>query len=488
MSIEAVQDTPKSNANGSSAAGSPSSTSSRRTRLQSITPDKAEGNMNVLIVDDEKNILETMAATVTSIGYQAFTAHNPRQAMRQLKEKDIHAMFLDMRLGKESGLDFLKSVRNEGIQLPAIVFTAYSSVESAIDALKSGATDYIQKPFYPKDIKQMLDRIHEDRHVEAVPAKTAPTDTKKRSTILFESRQESVQKTLAVAEKAASSEANLLILGQSGTGKTVLARHLHSLSSRSQEPFVTVNCPSLSRDLLESELFGHMKGAFTGAVSDTWGKVAAAHKGTLFLDEIGELPQEIQPKLLRLLQEKEYERVGETQTRSSNVRVIAATNRNLEAEVEAGRFRVDLYYRLKVIELSLPPLVERPSDILPLAENYLAYFAGESKRPNLHFSKEAQNTLLEYGWPGNLREMRNVVERASILSENDEIGPHHLPSSLQEREESSIRPGHSVPLARLEEEHIRLILEKAESLEQAARILEIDTATLYRKRKRMGLA
>ncbi|MGE9291166.1 MAG: sigma 54-interacting transcriptional regulator, partial [Puniceicoccales bacterium] len=260
-----------------------------------------------------------------------------------------------------------------------------------------------------------------------------------------------------------------------------------SISPRSEGPFVTVNCPSLSRELLESELFGHVKGAFTGAVQETWGKVSAAEDGTLFLDEIGELPLSIQPKLLRLLQEQEYERVGESKTRSSNIRVIAATNRNLETEVKEGRFREDLYYRLKVIELRLPPLAERPSDILPLAENYLTHLSRESNHRDMFFNEEARMVLSTYNWPGNLREMRNVIERAVILSDGPEIGPENLPSEIANSEETTVRPGQSISLARIEEEHIRKVLAKSDSMEKAARILEIDTATLYRKRKKMGL-
>jgi NtrC-family two-component system response regulator AlgB len=287
--------------------------------------------------------------------------------------------------------------------------------------------------------------------------------------------------------RAAESEATMLILGPSGTGKTVLARAIHERSKRADRPFVTINCPSLSRELLESELFGHVKGSFTGAVKDTFGKVAAADTGTLFLDEIGELPLEIQPKLLRLLQDREFERLGDTRTRRADVRLIAATNRDLAKEVAAGRFREDLFYRLKVIAVEMPPLADRPGDLLTLAHNYLRFFAAAKGQPKLSFSREAIEAISTYPWPGNLRELRNVIERAVILASGDVIEPKDFPDEFRQQEETAFRPGYLVTLEQLEEEHIRRIVAKAESLERAAQILGIDTATLYRKRKRMNL-
>ncbi len=296
-----------------------------------------------------------------------------------------------------------------------------------------------------------------------------------------------MQKTYEIAFKAARSDASMLLLGPSGTGKSVLAQQIHAASHRHEGPFVSISCPSLSRELLESELFGHAKGAFTGAVREAWGKVRAADGGTLFLDEVGDLPAAIQPKLLRLLQERQYERVGETRTRSADVRIIAATNRDMEAEVEAKRFREDLYYRLNVISITMPPLVERQADIESLAQNFLDFFAREQNRGQIRFTRKALDSLVRHAWPGNLREMRNVVERAIILSEGPEIDAVDL-SMVGGKDNGSLRPGQPVSLGDIEEEHIRRVIARCDNLEEAAGVLGIDTATLYRKRKRMGLA
>jgi NtrC-family two-component system response regulator AlgB len=284
--------------------------------------------------------------------------------------------------------------------------------------------------------------------------------------------------------KAAASAATLLLTGESGTGKSVLARALHLYSPRRDNAFVTVACPSLSKELLESELFGHVRGAFTGAVGETWGKVKAAEGGTLFLDEIGELPIEIQPKLLRLLQEREYERVGDTKPRKADVRVIAATNRRVEDLVKEGKFREDLYYRLNVITIEMPPLRQRPLDLPSLARQNLKMFAKQSARTIKDFTPAAMSALQRYPWPGNLRELRNVIERAVILAAGEKIDVNDFPDSLRGSQPSGAVIGNRVSLEELEREHIMRVIEIASSMDEAAQILGIDPATLYRKRKK----
>ena len=444
--------------------------------------------MNILIVDDEKNVLNTTAVTVDTAGHKAFTAFNTRQADRILEEEDIHAILLDRMLHNESGLDYLERLGKEGNRRPVVIFTAHSSIESAVESMRKGAYTYIEKPFVPEQIrhtlKQLQERMKLDRRIEDLETQVASD----YPLLLFDTAEPAIRDAYTIAFKAARSDASILLLGPSGTGKSVMAKRIHEASARSENPFVSISCPSLSKELLESELFGHVKGAFTGAVKEAWGKVKAAEGGTLFLDEIGDLPASIQPKLLRLLQEREFERIGEARTRSADVRIIAATNHDLEKAVQEGRFREDLLYRLNVISIHMPALAERQADIAALAENFLHFFARQQNRNGLHFSRDAMDSLSRYPWPGNLREMRNVIERAVILSDSQEITAELLGlPGWKAFDPPFIRPGQPVTLKTIEEEHIRRVIERSKNLETAADTLGIDTATLYRKRKRMGL-
>jgi NtrC-family two-component system response regulator AlgB len=294
--------------------------------------------------------------------------------------------------------------------------------------------------------------------------------------------------------RAAKTPASILILGESGTGKSVVARAVHQQSHLADKAFVTVSCPSLSRELLESELFGHVKGAFTGALRDHWGKVSAAAGGTLFLDEIGDLPMEIQPKLLRLLQEREYERVGENVTRQAEVRIIAATSHDLKKRVGEGTFREDLYFRINVITAEMPPLREREGDLIRFAEHYFRHFAGVCGRRLEGFSQEAAVAIRDYSWPGNLRELRNAIERAVIMVRSNKIGLEDLPAEVRGKVVSGLngtdlklQVGSLVSMEQLQEAHIRKVVERTSNLAEAAEVLGIDQATLYRKRKKLGL-
>jgi NtrC-family two-component system response regulator AlgB len=304
----------------------------------------------------------------------------------------------------------------------------------------------------------------------------------------LQTSEESMRRVLEVAFKVAPSDATVLVRGESGTGKGVLARAIHARSPRAEAPFVTVNCPSLSAELLESDLFGHVKGAFTGAVQDTVGKVAAAEGGTLFLDEVGDLPLALQPKLLRLLQEKRYERVGEARTRVCDVRILTATNHDLHADTAAGRFREDLLYRLNVIELVVPPLRERRRDIGPLAEHLLQFFAKQAGKQLTGYTPEAREAIERHSWPGNVRELRNAIERGVILSSGPVVGLADLPAQVgAPLPGRAVEVGHEVTLEQLEAEHIRRVLLSKPTLDEAAAVLGIDPSTLYRKRKRYGL-
>ncbi len=337
---------------------------------------------------------------------------------------------LDLRLAQEQGLDLLPRLLRLAPGLHVVIVTAYATIETAVEAMRRGAFDYLPKPFTPDQLRVILDRI---AHLRRLQSQVDELEEQVRSVVPEVDLRTSAPKmraTLDVAFKTAASEASILLRGESGTGKGVLARAIHARSPRSANPFVTLHCPSLSAELLESELFGHVEGAFTGAVRDTVGKVAAAEGGTLFLDEIGDLPLALQPKLLRLLQERCYERVGESQTRAGNVRILAATNHNLEAEIAAGSFREDLYYRLNVIEVTVPPLHDRPSDILPLAEHLLRFFAKQNAKTISGFAEAVRDALLRYSWPGNIRELRNAIERGVILAAGPVVKLTDLPLQI----------------------------------------------------------
>ncbi|MDE3084918.1 MAG: sigma-54-dependent Fis family transcriptional regulator [Verrucomicrobiota bacterium] len=444
--------------------------------------------MRVLIVDDEPSIRKTTTIAVETMGHQVIGAAGGLRALKTLETESFDVCFLDLNLGGEDGLEVMDKLLKASPGMVVVIFTAYATINSAVEAMRRGAFDFIPKPFTPDQIRQILGKISKTRSLEQRVKQLESQLADESPEIDLGSAEPAMQKTLSIAFKAAETPATVLILGPSGTGKNILAREIHRRSAQRDAAFVTVNCPSLSRELLESELFGHVKGSFTGAVGDTLGKVAVADGGTLFLDEIGEMPLEIQPKLLRLLQEREYERVGEARPRKTNVRVIAATNRNLAEEVKNGRFREDLYYRLNVISVALLDLKDRPADLSRLADNCLKFFAGRIGKKIVGFSPQVRAAFAAYAWPGNLRELRNVIERAVILATDEMIELVDLPENFARASPaSSIAVGARVTLSELEAEHIRRVLSIAKNLDEAARILDIDPATLYRKRQKLGL-
>ncbi len=439
--------------------------------------------MNILVVDDEKNIRRAMAMALESMDHEVSCASNSATALAELRSAAFDVVLLDLRLAQENGLDVLEEILRISPQAAVIIVTAYAAVETAVEAMRRGAFDYLPKPCTPEQVRQVLARVEKTKKLERRVAELESRLGVDGPETELTTHSTAMQKALDIAFKAADSEATVLLLGESGTGKSVLARAIHQRSPRRAKAFVTVSCPSLSRELLESELFGHVKGSFTGAVADTQGKVAAADGGTLFLDEIGELPLEIQAKLLRLLQEREYERVGETKPRRANVRVISATNRDLSQAVATGKFREDLFYRLNVISVRLPALRERVNDIDRLALLHLKFLAQRSAKPVRTFSPAAVEAMRSYPWPGNLRELRNVIERAVILSGGAEIEPGDLADTIQPS--SDIRLGGKVSLEEIENEHIRRVVGNSRTLDEAAAVLGIDPATLYRKRKKL---
>ena len=442
--------------------------------------------LSILIVDDEPNIRKTLAIALEAEGHRVVAVSNLKDAMAEASRRFFDMALVDLRLGTESGMELIPALRTACPWMKVVVITAYASIDTAVEAMRRGAFDYLPKPFTPDQLLLLIRKITEVRTLEQRVAALQEALSEAAPEADLTSRSPVMQKTLALAQRVADSDATLLIRGESGTGKTMLARAIHSWSRRSAKNFGVVSCPSLSLELLESELFGHVKGAFTGALRDHLGRIAACEGGTLFLDEIGDLPLPLQAKLLRVLQEKEYERVGEVETRKADVRIIAATSVDLAEAVKVGRFREDLFYRLNVVEIIIPPLRERQEDILPLAERLLAFFARQNHRGLLGFTEEARLVLQHYPWPGNVRELRNVLERAVLLSPGETIGVENMPIHLAPMP-TEPKVGDLVSLETIEEMHIRQVLAATKSLEEAARILGMDPVTLWRRRKKYGV-
>ncbi len=441
--------------------------------------------MNALVIDDEPTIRRALRAALEAMGHAVVEAGTAVAARRQVEETAVDVAFLDLRLGRDDGLALLPELLAVSPALAVVVVTAHATIGSAVEAMRRGAFDYLPKPFTPDQIRVSLERWRTVSGLRREVTQLREQVKRASPDADLTTDEPAMRRQLDVAFRVAATDATLLVRGESGTGKGVLARAVHERSTRTAKPFVVVHCPSLSAELLESDLFGHAKGAFTGAVTATEGKAAAADGGTLFLDEIGDLPLPLQPKLLRFLQDKQFERVGETKTRTADVRLIAATNRPLEAEVKAGRFREDLLYRLNVIEVTLPPLRERPKDILPVAERLLGGFAAQFGKAAIAFTAEAREAIRTHAWPGNLRELRNAVERGVILCGSDGVGVEHLPALGGGS--GTVELGGDVTLDALEAEHLRRVLARCATLDDAAAVLGIDASTLYRKRKKLGL-
>ena len=437
----------------------------------------------LLVIDDEKNIRANLSTLFESAGHQVATAENAQEALALLaQEGGFDLVLSDYRMVEVNGLELLQEIKREFPSLPVILMTAYATVENAVAALKSGATDYVTKPFSLEQIQHVVDRALE---VQNLRAENRVLRDAVGDQPLLESRNCGMRRLFETARQAAASEATILLIGESGTGKNVLARQIHKWSPRSGGPFVVVNCTTLSEHLLESELFGHTRGSFTGAFKDKPGRLEAADQGTVFLDEIADLTPALQTKFLRFVQEQSFERIGGDRTIQVDARIIAASNRDLTAEVEARRFREDLFYRLNVITLEVPPLRERRTDILPLAERLLSVAAVRYHREKVHLSPEAASAIKRYSWPGNVRELRNAVERAVVLARTDVITPDYLPDALfRNHTEQPPTASGAVSLEDIEREHIIQVLAETPTLEDAAARLGINPSTLWHKRRR----
>ena len=442
--------------------------------------------LNVLLVDDEETSRQALALALDSLGHKPSMASTAGEALL-LTESGAHDLALvDLRLGADSGLELVSKLLEDSPWLKVAVITAHGSIETAVEAMRRGAMDYLEKPVSTaklgalarqistlRDLERGIERLREDLEGAVPPPR-------------FLTQSRAMREVYAMARRVAESDATVLIRGESGTGKGVLARSIHDWSRRSQHPFAVVSTPALGRELLESELFGHVKGAFTGAVRSRRGRISRTEGGTLFLDEIGAMPVELQPKLLRFLQDRTFERVGGDTTLSADVRVLVATNRDLEKAVEANEFREDLYFRVRVVEIRMPPLRERPEDIIPLAETFVDFFGARYGRPGARLTDKAKRALEEREWPGNVRELQNAVERAVILSNGTQVGAGSLPP-VGNGLGGVVGETPMITLDEAEKRHLQGVLEATTSGKDAAKVLGISTTTLWRRRRKHDL-
>jgi NtrC-family two-component system response regulator AlgB len=455
-------------------------------QMNNNAQDATPMTMNILVVDDDSTIRKTLSYCLAAEGYTVIAVSNSADALDEAKRRSFDLAFVDLKLGEANGMDLIPLLVSESSWTKIVVITGYASIETAVEAMRRGATDYIAKPFTPDQVRMLAKRIGRIRELEIQVAALKEDMQRLGPEAQLQSRNSGMQRVIEMAKKAAPSEAIVLLRGESGTGKSVLARAIHRWSLRAAKPMTVVACPAMPAELLESELFGHAKGAFTGAVRDNPGRIAACEGGTLFLDEIGDMAPSVQAKLLHFIQDKEYERLGEAKARQADVRVIAATNADIEKRVAEGLFREDLFYRLNVISLTLPPLRDRPEDILPLAMDFLHYFCRTNHKSILGFNEGVSERLRRYVWPGNVRELRNTVERAVILGSGEQLGEKDLPENIVPMA-GTPAIGDRVTLSAIEELHIRRVLANTSSLQEAADVLGIDQATLWRRRKTYGI-
>jgi two-component system, NtrC family, response regulator AtoC len=446
--------------------------------------------IHILVVDDDEITCNLLEEVLSKEGYGVEKALNGNEAIEKGAKKNYDVVLTDIKMAGADGMEVLHTYRQKSPDTIIVMMTAFGSIETAIGAIKEGAYDYVSKPFKLDEIKLTIRRALEQKRLieeNQLYRQELITKYKLENIVGRSSGMLQVYKTIA---RVADSRSTVLITGESGTGKELIARAIHFNSSRAAKPFVAVDCGALAETLLESELFGHVRGAFTGAVVNKKGLFEEADGGTCFLDEIGDISAAMQAKLLRVLQEHEIKKVGGTDTIKIDVRIVAATNKNLEELVEEKKFREDLFYRLNVVTIHLPPLRERAEDIPLLADHFLRKYMGENKKNVSQISPEAMEFLLTYGWPGNVRELENVIERSVTLSHRSVILPDDLPRRIRAEKKGDLAqtlPSH-LPLAELEKIYIQKILEEAGgNKKKAADILGIDRRTLYRMAARFGL-
>ena len=440
--------------------------------------------MNVLLVDDEPNILKTLTICLESMEFDVDACERPLDALDLARqgENQYDLAFIDLKMYPLDGIDLMRRIQLLQPHITPVIITAHGTVDTAVDAIKKGAYDYLQKPFDLEQLREFITKVrnyHEQKSQSLRNIRSAEQDMNVR----IITRNPRLIELIALAKRVADTPLTVLIEGESGTGKELFAQLIHENSSRAEHTFVKVNCAALPENLLESELFGHIKGAFTGAHQDRTGRFELAHQGTIFLDEVGEMPLPLQAKLLRVLQSHEFERLGESTTRKVDVRVLAATNRDLPEEITAGKFREDLFYRLNAVRLKITPLRERREDIPLLAAHFIARYALPEKAGTMRLSSDALSAISSYPWRGNVRELENVVSRAVFLARGEEIELDDLPEDFRGLTPIEL----PMSLEDVEKEHIQRVIAESESYEEAARKLDIDPATLWRKRKKYGI-
>jgi len=436
---------------------------------------------SILLVDDEAHILKTISICFESLGFEVLALSDSSTALEKIAERDFDIAFLDLKMYPINGIQLLEEIKKKSPDTTVVIITAHGSIDTAVEAIKKGAYDYLQKPFGFSELQHFIEKVYEHHTLQnqVRQLRHQLEEIKGPETII--TRNPKMLAMLSLARQVADSNISVLIEGESGTGKELFAQFIHNQSSRREKPFLKVTCAALPENLLESELFGHVKGAFTGAIKDRRGRFELADGGTVFLDEIAEVPPNIQVKLLRFLQSREFERLGDSRTIKVDVRVIAATNRSLEEALKSGLLRDDLYYRLNAVKIKLLPLRERPEDIPLLIKHFLQKFS-QGKNPEVN--TETFRLLTSYSWPGNVRELENAVERAVLLSQGGKIEPYHLPDELRKLESAPTKP---LSLEEVERDYIGKVLKEAKDLDEAAQILKIDPATLWRKRKKYNL-
>jgi len=468
-----------------------------------ILPEKKQ----VLVADDEANLRRVLAAILTRDGYDVHMAEDGVAALEFLREHHLDLVITDLKMPRMDGMELLREVQRMDRQLPVIMLTAHGTVDNAVEALKLGAIDYLTKPFDQTEIRNVVQKALRTRDLsqQDAPIEQGPLSSNVGARYGIIGQSPRIVEVYSILDRVADSPTTVLITGESGTGKELIARALHENSSRRDKPFIKVNCAAIPKDLVESELFGHEKGAFTTAVSSKPGRFELADKGTLFLDEVGELPPEMQVKLLRVLQESEFERVGGIKTIRVNVRLVAATNRDLKREIQQGNFREDLYYRLNVVTIALPALRERVTDIPYLVDFFLEKFNQRLKKQVTGVTPEAQTRLCAYGWPGNIRELENVLERAVLFADGTRIQEENLTPEVRgglagARSAQSVSVGPvddsadglkekvKAAASRVERELIvRALDQTSGNVTHAARLLKISRKGLQLKMKELGL-